>query len=275
MDGLQGKSARRSPGPSNGRRPHRREAASSGGMVRPTQSPNCEAGTRGGDLIVMAKPARFHGLYRMVERPMRAGGRRLGAVAIMIVAASLVEGAHAQFQLDTPPPLQMPTRPPEKPMPAYPQVKPGLAPPGPGIGRPAQPPPGEFSAPANVRVRQSKTHPNGMTISVDTVSFLPSSIVVDVEIFNPGIDRRQLNPSGSLLLTDDRGRNYPFLPPPDNPEMQIAPRSHVFGRLVFLGGVDWQARSLRLMINHPLGSPTDRMTATPLFQFSLPAEPRS
>lgn len=138
-----------------------------------------------------------------------------------------------------------------------------------------QPPPVELSAPVSVRVRQSKTHPNGLTISVDTVSFLPSSIVVDVEIFNPGTNRRRLNPFGSLLLTDDRGRSYPFLPPQDNPEMQIAPRTHLFGRLVFLGAVDWQARALQLKINHRLGSPTDRMTATPLFQFSLPAEPRS
>ncbi len=113
-----------------------------------------------------------------------------------------------------------------------------------------------------------------MTISVAAVSFLQSSIAVDVEIFNPGVDRRRLNPFGTMLLSDDRGRRYPFLPPLDNPEVQIAPGSHVVGRLVFLGGVDWQARMLRLTINHPLGSPTDRMSVTPLFQFSLPGEPR-
>ncbi|MFE0757447.1 hypothetical protein ACFW16_26040 [Inquilinus sp. NPDC058860] len=240
--------------------------------------PNCRIagpGPCGGELMIMAESACRHGLRRVAETPIRVGGRCLRAAIIVIAAASLVDGAQAQLQIDPPPPLPSPARPPGKPVPAYPLVKPGLPAPGPGIGQPAQPAPGEHSAPASVRVRQSKTHPNGMTISVDTVSFLPSSIVVDVEIFNPGIDRRRLNPSGSLLLTDDRGRNYPFLPPPDNPEMQIAPRSHVFGRLVFLGGVNWQARSLRLTINHPLGSPADRMTATPLFQFSLPAEPRS
>jgi hypothetical protein len=250
-------------------------------MARLTQSPNCVAAARGGELSIMADPVcrhGRHGLFRIAQMPMRTLGRCLRGAAILCVAASFVDVAHAQFQqleVDPQPRLQQSVRPPEKPIPAYPLVKPGLSPPGPGVGQPPQPSPGEFSAPVNVRVQQSKTHPNGVTISVDTVSFLPSSIVVDLEIFNPGIDRRRLNPSGSLLLVDDRGRSYPFLPPPDNPEMQIAPRSHVFGRLVFFGPVDWQARALQLMINHPLGSPTDRMTATPLFRFSLPAEPRS
>jgi len=246
-------------------------------MVMFTQSPNCVAAPRGGDLIIMAEPGCRHELYRIAKTPMRAGSRRV-TVAIVMIAAGLVDVAHAQFQqfeLAPPPPLREPASRSGTPTPTYPLVKPGMSPPEPGVGQPAQPPPGEFSAPANVRVRQSKTHPNGMTISVDTVSFLPSSIVVDVEIFNPAAGQRRLNPSGSLLLTDDRGRSYPFLPPPDNPEMQIAPRSHIVGRLVFLGVVDWQARMLRLTINHPLGSPTDRMTATPLFQFSMPAEPRS
>jgi hypothetical protein len=245
-------------------------------MVVFTQSPNCVAAACGGGLSIMADPVCHHGLHRIAERPMRMGGRCVTA-AIVVIAASLVDVAHAQFQqfeLGPPPPLQTTARPPEKPIRSYPLVKPGLSPPGPGVGQPAQPPPREFSVPAGIRLRQSKTHPNGMTISVDTVSFLPSSIVVDVEIFNPGIDRRRLNPSGSLLLIDERGRSYAFLPPPGNPEMQIAPRSHVFGRLVFLGAVDWQARALRLTINHPHGSPTDRMTATPLFQFRLPAESR-
>lgn len=225
--------------------------------------------------MIMAESACRHGLRRVAETPRRIGGRCLRAAIVVIMAASLVDGAQAQLQIEPPSPLLNPDRPPGKPVPAYPLVKPGLPAPEPGVGQPAQPAPGERFAPATSRVRQSKTHPNGMTISVDTVSFLPSSIVVAVEIFNPATGRRRLNPSGSLLLTDDRGRSYPFLAPPDNPEMEIAPRSHVFGRLVFLGGVNWQARSLRLTINHPLGSPTDRMTATPLFQFSLPAEPRS
>ena len=250
-------------------------------MARLTHSPNCVAAARGGDLSIMADPVCRHGLFRIAQMPMRTLGRCLRGAAILGVAASLSDVAQAQFQqleVDPPLPLQRSSGRPGTPTPTYPLVKPGLPLPGSGMGQTPQAPqlPSvEQLAPVNVRVQQSKTHPNGMTILVDTVSFLPSSIVVDVEIFNPGVNRRRLNPSGSLLLTDDRGRSYPFLSPPDNPEMQIAPRSHVFGRLVFLGVVDWQARALRLSINHPLGSSTDRMTVTPLFQFSLPAEPRS
>lgn len=241
-----------------------------------TQSPNCAAATRDGDLAIMARPVLRHRLYRIAETPLRAGGRSVvWTVMIVAIAASPVDRMQAQILLEPPPPSQEPARPPGRPTPTYPLVKPGLPPPERGLGQPAQPPIVEPPAPVAIRVRQSKTHPNGMTISVDTVNFLPSSIVITVEIFNPADERRRLNSRDSLLLTDDRGRIYPFLPPPDNPDLQIQPRSRVVGRLVFLGAVDWQARVLRLSINHPLGSPTDRMTSTPLFQFSLPAEPRS
>lgn len=206
---------------------------------------------------------------------MRSVGQGIRAVAIIVMAVSLANGAYAQVLPELSLPQQERVRPPGTPTPTYPLVKPRLPPPGSGVGQPSQPPPVEQSAPVAIRVQKSKTHPNGMTILVDTVNFLPSSIVIAVEIFNPAVERRRLNPFGSLLLTDDRGRSYPFLPPPDNPDMQIQPQSRVTGRLVFLGVVDWRARFLRLSINHPLGSSTDRMTATPLFQFSLPAEPRS
>ena len=221
----------------------------------------------------MAEPVCRSGLRWIAETPMRATARCVQTAAIVVMVAGLVNAGYAQMLPELTLPQQRPVRPPGMPTPTYPLVKPGL--PGPGIAQPPpNPPVGQF-APVIVRLQQSKTHPNGMTILVDSVNFLPSSIVIAIEIFNPGIDRRRLNPLGSLVLTDDRGRSYPFLPPPDNPDMQIQPRSRVVGQLVFLGAVDWQARALRLSINHPFGSSTDRMTATPLFQFSLPAEPRS
>jgi hypothetical protein len=223
----------------------------------------------------MAKPVCRSGLRWIAKTPIRAAVRCVQTAAIMVIVACLVDAAYAQMLPELTLPPQRSVRPPGMPTPTYPLVKPGLPLPGPGSGQPPLSPPVEHLAPVIVRVQQSKTHPNGMTILVDSVNFLPSSIVIAVEIFNPGIDRRRLNPLGSLVLTDDRGRSYLFLPPPDNPDMQIPPRSRVVGQLVFLGGVDWQARALRLSINHPLGSSSDRMTATPLFQFSLPAEPRS
>ncbi|MGO4126560.1 hypothetical protein AB4Z01_19315 [Inquilinus sp. YAF38] len=239
-------------------------------MIGFNRSPIRVAGPDGGDLSTMARPVCRDALFRTAQRIFSLC---IQVVAIPIIAANLVNVAHAQF--DLPPPVQEPPRTPGSPTPSYPLVKPGLPPPGLGISRPTQPPAVPFSAPATVHVRQSKTHPNGVTILIDTVSFLPSSIVVSVEIFNPAFYRQRLNPSGSLLLTDERGRSYFFVAPVDNPELVIGPQSHVFGQLLFLGGVDWQARALRLTINHPFGSSTDRMTVVPLFQFSLPAEPRS
>ncbi|MGK9165804.1 hypothetical protein KXR53_05875 [Inquilinus limosus] len=223
----------------------------------------------------MAEPVCRNRLCRIAELPMLIADCCVRAAAIIVIAIGLADHGHAQMPAQPQIPLQEPDRPPSTPTPTHPLVKPGLPLPEPGIGQPALPPPVERPAPVTIHVQQSKTHPNGMTISVTTVSLLPSSIAIAVEIFNPAADWRRLNPLSSLLLTDDRGRSYPFLPPPDNPEMLISPRSRVTGQLVFLGPVDWQARLLRLSINHPNGSPTDRMTATPLFQFSLPAEPRS
>lgn len=221
----------------------------------------------------MAEPVCRSGLRWIAEMPKCATARCVQTAAIVVMVAGLVSAGSAQMLPELTLPQQRSVRPPGMPTPTYPLVKPGL--PGPGIGQPPPNPPVGQPAPVIVRLQQSKTHPNGMTILVDSVNFLPSSIVIAIEIFNPGVDRRRLNPLGTLVLTDDRGRSYPFLPPPDNPDMQIQPRSRVVGQLVFLGGVDWQARALRLSINHPFGSSTDRMTATPLFQFSLPAEPRS
>jgi len=221
----------------------------------------------------MAEPVCRSGLRWIAETPVRATARCIQTATIVGMIAGLVNAGYAQMLPELTLPQQRSVRPPGGPTPTYPLVKPGL--PGPGIGQQPPNPPVEQFAPVIVRLQQSKTHPNGMTILIDSVNFLPSSIVITIEIFNPGIDRRRLNPLGSLVLTDDRGRSYPFLPPPDNPDMQIQPRSRVVGQLVFVGGVDWQARALRLSINHPFGSSTDRLTATPLFQFSLPAEPRS
>lgn len=226
----------------------------------------------------MAEPICCHGSCPTAKMPMRSVGQGIRAVAMIVMTIGLADGAYAQILPELLPPQQERVRPPGTTTPTYPLVKPGLPPPGFDVGRPPQPPqPPQVGQPflVTIRVQESKTHPNGMTILVDTVSFLPSSIVIAVEIFNPAIERRRLNPFGSLQLTDDRGRSYLFLPPPDNPDMLIEPQSRVTGRLVFLGGVDWQARFLRLSINHPLGSSTDRMTATPLFQFNLPAELRS
>ncbi len=226
----------------------------------------------------MAEPIYRNGSCPTAKTPMRIVDQGIRAVSIFVMAVSLANGAYAQTLPELLPSQQERVPRPGTATPTYPLVKPVLPPPGLGVGQPPQPlqsPQFGYPSLVTIRMRESKTHPNGMTILVDTVSFLPSSIVIAVQIFNPAVGRRRLNPFGSLQLTDDRGRSYLFLPPPNNPDMLIEPQSRVIGRLVFVGGVDWQARFLRLSINHPLGSSTDRMTATPLFQFSLPVDLRS
>jgi hypothetical protein len=72
-----------------------------------------------------------------------------------------------------------------------------------------------------------------------------------------------------MVLIDDRGHGYQFLPPPDNPEVQIAAQSQVTANFVFVGTIDPTARMVELETNQS-GSRSDRLTAAPLFQFRLP-----
>ncbi|MGK9237247.1 hypothetical protein KXS07_36450 [Inquilinus limosus] len=150
-------------------------------------------------------------------------------------------------------------------------------PPGPPIRAPMPSvlQPGGMSGRA-IRVGQRQTHPNGMTMTVDAIEFRPAEVVIMVSIINSSGRRVRLSRSNSLLLTDDRGIRYTFLPPPENPELQIAPQSRVAGALVFLGRTEGSARSMRFSTNEGVGgSPTDRLTRTPLFLFHLPGDAES
>ena len=79
-----------------------------------------------------------------------------------------------------------------------------------------------------------------------------------------------LNRGGSLVLADDQGRSHPFVPPADNPEVQIGPRSRVSASFVFAGPLVGSIRSVQLSTNGPSGSRSDRLTSAPSFLFRVP-----
>jgi hypothetical protein len=203
-------------------------------------------------------------------------GSGFGAAAVLIAAMM----GQAQAQSYQPgDPLTAP--PPSTPTPAQPLVAPGLpsradqaispvVPAAPVPGAPAlgaataTPDPGR-----TVQVTQRQAHPGGVVMSLTSVTFRSDSIIVTASITNASGRAAWLNRGNGMVLIDDRGHGYQFLPPPDNPEVQIAPQSQVTASFVFVGSIDPTARMVELETN-PSGSRSDRLTAAPLFQFRLP-----
>ncbi|WP_026872489.1 hypothetical protein [Inquilinus limosus] len=192
---------------------------------------------------------------------------KLIAAAVLAMAT----GAQAQVPLDN---VETP-RAPSTPTPAQPLVAPGLP------SRPQQPlmAPAPVTAPAalagqdaerTVRLEQQQTHPSGVAMTLTSITFRANAIIVAANVINPSDRPVSLNRGGSLVLTDDRGRSHPFVPPTDNPEVQVAPRSRVAASFVFAGPLAGDARSVQISTNGVSGSRSDRLTSAPSFLFRVP-----
>jgi hypothetical protein len=200
---------------------------------------------------------------------------RPGLIAWAVVAAA----GPAQAQLAPMQPGLTQTAP-STPTPSQPLVAPGLPSRpdqtlAPGTAWPIAPAtsPVAPSAPATgrtVRLEQHQTHPSGVIMSLDSITFRADSIIVSATILNPSSRPTWLNRGGSLTLIDDRGRGYPFLPPGDNPEVQIAPQSRVTASFVFAGPVSPDSRTVQLSTNGPSGDRNNRLTSAPSFLFRVP-----
>ncbi|OWJ65858.1 hypothetical protein [Inquilinus limosus] len=196
---------------------------------------------------------------------------------ICIVLAVLAASTAARAQsLD----LTQPPRAPSTPTPAQPLVAPGLP------SRPelplTTPAPAPQAAPATsvapsaqepgrtVRLEQQQAHPNGVAMTLTSITYRADSIIVAASIDNLSDRSMSLNRGGSLVLVDDRGRAHPFMPPADNPEVQIGARSRVTASFVFAGPLAEDARTVQISTNGPSGSRSDRLTSAPAFLFRVP-----
>ncbi|MDR6292494.1 MULTISPECIES: hypothetical protein [Inquilinus] len=192
----------------------------------------------------------------------------LVAMAVMAAAAS----AQAQGLLNQP--GLPPTVQPSTPTPAQPLIAPGLpSRPEPQLTAPAAPAAnlgGQEGPGRIIQLDQRQVHPNGVVVTLTSITFRADSIVVAASILNPSGRAAWLNRNGTLSLADDLGRSYRFVPPTDNPEVQIAPQSQVSASFVFVGPIDAEARSVQLATNGQIGSRVDRLTAAPLFLFRMP-----
>ncbi|HEY9347264.1 MAG TPA: hypothetical protein VIQ53_18225 [Inquilinus sp.] len=193
----------------------------------------------------------------------------------LIALAVMATTTAAQAQ-DALAPLPSYNRAPSTPTPAQPLVKPGVP------SRPDLPmatmAPAAPSAPAasqdpgrTVRLEQHQAHPSGVAMMLTGITYRADSVIVSASILNRSDRSVALNRGGnSLVLVDDRGRSHPFVPPADNPEVQVAPRSRVTANFVFVGPLLGDTRSVQLSTNGPSGSASDRLTSSPSFMFRVP-----
>lgn len=91
-------------------------------------------------------------------------------------------------------------------------------------------------------------HPNGSVLRVLGVSLGATSIGVEVEALNGFTAEIVLNNRG-VHLVDDLGNAYNFVEPEQNSSMKVAPGAVLSGTLTFIGRVEEDATSLRLLIN--------------------------
>lgn len=196
-------------------------------------------------------------------------------LAVLMTAASTAQGQI----LDRPIPM---LRAPSTPTPSQPLVAPVVP------SRPEQPlwipapaaNPAAAAVPAaaptlqdpgrTVRLEQQQAHPSGVAMTLSSITYRADSIIVTASISNLSERPVSLNRGGSLVLVDDGGGSHPFVPPTDNPEVQIGARSRVTASFVFAGPLADDARTVQLSTNGPSGSRSDRLTSAPAFLFRVP-----
>jgi hypothetical protein len=196
---------------------------------------------------------------------------------IALAVTAVATAAQAQSSLlDDNPSLTPLNRVPSTPTPSQQLVKPGLP------SRPEQPTTAPVALPAaptapagqdsgrTVRLEQQQAHPSGVAMMLTGITYRADSVIVSASITNLSDRPVSLNRGGSLVLVDDKGRSHPFLPPADNPEVQVAARSRVNANFVFIGPLTGDTRSVQLSANGPSGSRSDRLTSTPSFMFRVP-----
>jgi hypothetical protein len=204
---------------------------------------------------------------------MKLGGfvMRFRPTLIALAVTAVATAAQAQSSLLNDDPLTLPSRTASTPTPAQPLVKPGIP------SRPEQPmattvpaAPAVQDAGRTVRLAQEQAHPSGVAMMLTGITYRADSVIVSASVLNLSDRPVSLNRGGSLALVDDKGRSHPFVPPADNPEVQVAPRSRVTANFVFAGPLTGDTRSVQLSTNGPTGSRSDRLTSAPSFQFRVP-----
>ena len=111
------------------------------------------------------------------------------------------------------------------------------------------------------------SHPNGVVLQVKGIEFTDDSIALDVVVVNGHDKAINLHQAG-MILRDNLGNQYNLSAPPQNPKVEVATRSRLQGKLIFLGRIAPTAISLTLISNERYGSADNQFTETPKFTIS-------
>ncbi|MDQ3574336.1 MAG: hypothetical protein M3404_05345 [Actinomycetota bacterium] len=106
-------------------------------------------------------------------------------------------------------------------------------------------------------------HPNGTTLQVNRVSFHEDNIQLQVSVTNGGKNDIKLADFDDMILRDNLGSTYRLSPPPQNPDLTVAPATTIQVLLVFLGRVQPGATHLTLTTNARTGSDTNEFSRDP------------
>lgn len=111
------------------------------------------------------------------------------------------------------------------------------------------------------------SHPNGTVLRVTRIAFGEDNIGIDLSATNGANRTIKLN-SNRMVLRDDAGNQYNLQPPPQNPNIEIAPGATLKGKFIFLGRVSPAANSLTLVTNSQFGSSDFKYSAVPKMTIS-------
>lgn len=122
-----------------------------------------------------------------------------------------------------------------------------------------------LTLPSSIGVDSEVIHPNGVTVQLQTISFVDTGIEARIEATNPGAVSVALN-GATGVVTDDVGTRYLLRPVEGNPQLVIGATSAITATLFFSGRPRPEATSVTLTLN-PGQSTTDGATRTPGFDF--------
>lgn len=116
-----------------------------------------------------------------------------------------------------------------------------------------------FLAQDRAALNLESRYANNVIVRITNISFTRDNIILALEVINDSEIAIQLNggmPGEGIVLLDDLGNQYSFVPPRNNPAVGLQPGAELRGEFVFTGSVSPSANSLTLITNSGAPSPT-------------------
>ncbi len=125
--------------------------------------------------------------------------------------------------------------------------------------------------PAAPSVNLQVNHPNGSTARLTQLTFGEDNIAANLAVTNGYKEPIKLNGADDFVITDNFGNQYNLAAPPENAEINIAPRTTLKGQFVFKGRLAPNTSSLTITTNKKFGSDAN-FSVTPKLVFNVPLQ---